>query len=81
MMSCGCGMTITKEALRIISGTRQEYMNLALRILDDDRPKWESDSRLRSPHATRAHDTIAAAWCFPCLPSLRHFEFPLDCER
>lgn len=30
-----------KEALRIISGTRQEHMNLAHRIPDDDRPQRE----------------------------------------
>lgn len=69
------------KALGIISGTCQEYTNLAHRILDDDPPKWDFISRYDHRTLQRAHDTIAAVWRFRGLPSIRQMEFPLDREH
>ena len=72
---------VYNEALGIISGACQEYMNLAHRILDDDQHKWEVITSYDHRTLQRAHDTIAAAWRFRWLPSLRQMEFPWDQGR
>lgn len=72
---------VYNEALGIISGTCQEYMNLAHRILDDEQPKLEVIASYDHRTLQRAHDTIAAAWRFRYLPSVRQMEFPLDLEH
>ena len=68
------------EALGIISDTCQEYTNLAHRILDRW-DEWEFIERFDHRTLQIAHDTIAAAWRFLCLPSLRQMEFSFDCEH
>ena len=66
------------EALHIISGTSQEYTNFAHRILDDRWDEWEFIDRFDHRTLQDAHDTIAAAWRFRCLPSVRQMGFPID---
>ena len=64
---------VFSEALGIITGTCLEVTNFAHRILD----RWEGwESVERFDHRTlqMAHDKIAAAWRFQCLPSLRQME-------
>ena len=61
---------VYNEALGIISGICQEYTNLAHRILDADPPRLETITSYDHRTLQRAHDTIAAAWRYRCLPSL-----------
>ena len=72
---------VYNEALGIISGICQEYTNLAHRILDDNPPRLEAITSYDHRTLQRAHDTIAAAWRYRCLPSLRQMELALDCEH
>ena len=69
------------QALGIISGTCQEHTNLAHRILDDRWDEWEFVNRYDHRTLQRAHDTIAAAWRFRCLPSVRQIKLPTDHEH
>lgn len=66
------------QALGIISGTCQEHTNLALRILGDRWAEWEFISNFDHRTLQFAHDTIAAAWRFRCLLSVRQLNLPLD---
>ena len=66
------------EALRIISSICQEYTNFAHRILDDDWYERDLSDGFDHRILQDAHDTIAAAWRFRCLPSVRQMELPID---
>ena len=68
------------QALGIITGTCQEYMNFAHRILDDRWEEWDFITRFDHRTLQNAHDTIAAAWRFRCLDAAKQMELSFDKE-
>ena len=69
------------SALRILTGTCEEYTILAHRILDARWDEWELTTSFDHHTLQHPHDIIAAVWRFRCLPGIRQIELPLDTAK